>query len=78
MNIDDILKHSNTINNTGFDNTTGNSSGRVLNKDGSSNVLKSGIGYFNRISLFHTLINLNIFSIYMASSLQSTQKIHIN
>ena len=60
--MDDIFIHSNSINDTGFDNTTGNSSGRVLNKDGSSNVEKTGISYFRRVSLFHTLINLNIFS----------------
>jgi len=60
MNLESLLK-TRSINNTGFDNSTGNSSGRVLNKDGSSNVVKSGIGYFNRISLFHTLINMNIY-----------------
>lgn len=61
MNLESLLKNK-SLNNTGFDNTTGNSSGRVLNKDGSSNVVKSGIPYFNRISLFHTLINMNIWS----------------
>ena len=59
MNLDYFLKNK-SINNTGFDNSTGNSSGRVLNKDGSSNVVKSGIGYLRRISMFHTLINLHI------------------
>ncbi len=59
MNLEHLLKHK-SINNTGFDNTTGNSSGRVLNKDGSSNVVKTGIPYMKRISLFHTLINMNI------------------
>ncbi len=61
MNLEHLIKHK-SINNTGFDNTTGNSSGRVLNKDGSSNVVKSGISYFRRVSLFHTLINMNFAS----------------
>jgi len=61
MNLEKLLT-TRSINNTGFDNSTGNSSGRVLNKDGSSNVVKSGIGYMNRISLFHTLINMKIYS----------------
>ncbi|GBL35133.1 ATP-sensitive inward rectifier potassium channel 15 [Filimonas sp.] len=59
MNLEHTLKHK-SINNTGFDNTTGHSSGRVLNKDGSSNVVKSGIPYLRRVSLFHTLINMHI------------------
>ena len=56
---EDLLKSA-SINNTGFDNTTGNTSGRILNKDGGSNVLKTGLSFFKRISLFHTLINLSI------------------
>jgi inward rectifier potassium channel len=59
MNIDDVFPNTG-MSNTGFDNATGNSSGRILNKDGSSNVVKSGISYLKRISLFHTLINMHI------------------
>jgi inward rectifier potassium channel len=58
MNFEDIL-HRRSINNTGFDNTTGNMSGRILNKDGSSNVIKAGIPWHRRMSLFHTLINMS-------------------
>jgi inward rectifier potassium channel len=57
MNLDDIFS-SKTLNDTGFDNSPGNSSGRVLNKDGSSNVIKTGLTYFKRLSVFHTLIDL--------------------
>jgi inward rectifier potassium channel len=60
MNLDDILQ-TRSVNDTGFDNSTGNSSGRVLNKDGTSNVIKSGLTYFKRISMFHTLIELPTF-----------------
>lgn len=64
MNLDDILQ-TRSVNDTGFDNSTGNSSGRVLNKDGTSNVIKSGLTYFKRISMFHTLIELPTFQFIM-------------
>lgn len=57
MKVEDLLRVKG-INNTGFDNSTGNTSGRILNKDGSSNVIKSGISLFRRLSLYHTLLNL--------------------
>lgn len=58
MNLEYFLKHK-SINNTGYDNVTGNTSGRILNKDGSSNVKKSGLNFLQRFSMFHTLINLS-------------------
>lgn len=64
MNLEDLLKFK-PINDTGFDNTTGNTSGRVLNKDGSSNVIKTGLSYFKRISLFHTLIELSTWKFFI-------------
>jgi len=57
MNLNDILS-TRSINDTGFDNTTGNTSGRVLNKNGTTNVIKTGLTYFKRLSVFHTLIEL--------------------
>ena len=57
--LDDFLNKK-ALNDTGFDTNTGNSSGRIFNKDGSSNVIKTGIPFFSRISLFHTLIELPI------------------
>ena len=57
MTLEDILQRR-SINDTGFDNSTGNMSGRILNKDGSSNIMKSGIPWYQRISLFHSLINM--------------------
>lgn len=57
MNLESLLRR-NSMNNTGLDNTTGNSSGRNFNKDGRSNVRRSGLGYFSTVSLFHTLINM--------------------
>ena len=59
MNIDSLLRHK-SINNTGFDNSTGNSSGRLFTKSGQSNVIRTGIRLIDRISLFHTLINMRL------------------
>ncbi|MBL7766661.1 MAG: transporter [Chitinophagaceae bacterium] len=58
MHLENMLR-SKSINDTGFDNSTGNTSGRILNKDGSSNVIKSGLTYFKRLSIFHSLIELS-------------------
>lgn len=57
MTLEDIF-NTGSLNDTGFDNSPENTSGRVLNKDGTSNVIKTGLTYFKRISLFHTLIDL--------------------
>lgn len=46
-----------SIINTGFDSSVNNSSVRIFNKDGSSNIRKSGISIFEKYSLYHTLIN---------------------
>ncbi|MEZ5046428.1 MAG: ion channel [Chitinophagaceae bacterium] len=61
-----INKHA--INNTGFNVESEQSSGRLLNKDGSSNVKKSGISFVRRISLFHSLINMP-FGTFMLSAI---------
>jgi inward rectifier potassium channel len=57
--LEDFLNKK-ALNDTGFDTNTGNSSGRIFNKDGSNNVKKTGIPFTKRISLFHTLIELPI------------------
>jgi inward rectifier potassium channel len=48
------------ISNTGFDTTTNQSGGRVLSKEGQSNVQKTGLSYFQQMSLYHTLIEMSI------------------
>lgn len=68
MNNQDIIQYT-SLNNTGFDTNTGHSSGRLLNKDGSSNVRKSGISKLHSISLFHTLINLPFFAFILLALL---------
>lgn len=46
------------INNTGFSNNSSIEGNRILNKDGSVNVKKVGLPFWERISLFHTLIRM--------------------
>jgi inward rectifier potassium channel len=52
------LKRKRKIVNTGFDNTNQNA-GRILNKDGRTNVIKSGIPFFKRYSTFHALLDMS-------------------
>ncbi|MBL0190035.1 MAG: Inward rectifier potassium channel Irk [Saprospiraceae bacterium] len=53
------FRRGRSLNNTGFDSGTSYSSGRVLNKDGSNNVVKSGLSFFEEKSMYHTLINIS-------------------
>ena len=55
-------------NNTGFGANSSYSAGRFIKKDGSVNIKKRGIGVVNRLSLYHTMLNLsrwNFFSIIL-------------
>ena len=44
--------------NTGFGSNTADYGGRFLNKDGSPNIEKRGISFFNRMSWYHTLLQM--------------------
>ena len=44
--------------NSGFGSNTSDYGGRFVNKDGKPNIEKKGIGYFARISWYHTLLQL--------------------
>lgn len=66
MNIDEILPF-NRAHSSGFDVDTGNSSGRIINKDGTSNVQKTGLSFFKRLSVFHWLIELSTFHFFFLS-----------
>jgi len=46
-------------NNTGFGTNSSFSAGRFIKKDGSANIKKRGIGVVNRLSLYHTMLNLS-------------------
>ncbi|TRX16644.1 ion channel [Flavobacterium franklandianum] len=44
--------------NSGFGTNSNSYGGRFLNKDGTANVQKRGMGFFNRISWYHTLLDM--------------------
>ena len=44
---------------TGFGTNSNSYGGRFINKDGSANVTRRGIGFFQRISWYHTMIGMN-------------------
>lgn len=47
-----------TVENTGFSNISGARGARLVNKDGSLNLRKTGLPFWEQISLFHTLIRM--------------------
>ncbi len=53
------------VNNTGFDDHIGDVGERILSKDGKGNVYKKGFHRLKHLSLFHTLIELNIWLFWL-------------
>ena len=53
-----INSHLKENTNTGFGTNADNYGGRFLNKDGSVNMRKEGMGFFNRFSVFQTMLNM--------------------
>jgi len=45
-------------NDTGFGTNAASYGGRFINRDGSFNLRREGIGFFNRFSVYHTMLNL--------------------
>jgi inward rectifier potassium channel len=45
--------------NTGFGTSASNYGGRFINKDGSANAVKKGIGVLDRISWYHTMLDMS-------------------
>jgi inward rectifier potassium channel len=45
--------------NTGFGANSSAEGGRLINRDGSTNLRKTGMRFWNRISLYHTLLKMN-------------------
>lgn len=45
--------------NTGFGNNSTDYGGRFINKDGNPNIVKKGVGFFESISWFHTMLQLS-------------------
>lgn len=53
-----INPFSKTNNDTGFGTNASSYGGRFINRDGSYNLRKDGVSYFNRFSIFHTMLNM--------------------
>ena len=55
-------KHTNPFskinNDTGFGNNASGYGGRFINRDGSFNLRKEGMGFWDRFSIFHSMLNL--------------------
>ncbi|MGI9191761.1 MAG: ion channel [Chitinophagaceae bacterium] len=68
MNLEELLPF-NRAHSSGFDVDTGNSAGRIINKDGSSNVQKTGLSFFKRLSVFHWLIELSTLRFFLLTLL---------
>ena len=58
--IDKINLIAKTDTNTGFGTNSSSYGGRFVNKDGSANIEKKGIHLWNRISWYHTLIDMPV------------------
>ncbi len=50
--------------NTGFGSNASSYGGRLLNKDGTPNIRKTGIGYFERLSWFHSMLTMSIWKFF--------------
>ncbi len=51
--------------NTGFGINASDYGGRFVNKNGNANIEKSGIGFFEKMSLYHTLLNLPAWEFFL-------------
>src|SRR5215475_13020208 len=49
---------SRTNNDTGFGTNASSYGGRFVNRDGTYNLRKEGVSFWNRFSLFHTMLNM--------------------
>lgn len=53
-----IRNTNKSINNTGFGSNANAEGGRIINKDGSPNLRKSGMTFWQRLSIYHVLLKL--------------------
>ena len=56
--LDRLNSKAKSLANTGFGTSSSSIGGRFINKDGSANVSKKGIGFLEKISWYHTMLNL--------------------
>lgn len=60
-----INSKAKTSSNTGFGDNASNYGGRFLNKSGQANIRKTGIGYFEQYSWFHSMLALSWFKFFL-------------
>lgn len=53
-----VNPHSKINNDTGFGTNAGNYGGRFINRDGSFNMRKEGMPFWQRFSIYHTMLNM--------------------
>jgi inward rectifier potassium channel len=53
-----INPFSKTNNDTGFGSNASSYGGRFINRDGSYNLRRTGVSFWNRFSIFHTMLNM--------------------
>jgi len=53
------------VTSTGFGSNISNESDRLITKDGTFNIKKEGLTFFERFNLFHSLINMNTVSFFI-------------
>jgi inward rectifier potassium channel len=61
-----LHSHLKDNNDTGFGGNPDNYGGRFVNRDGSFNVRKEGMPFFERFSLYHTMLNMPTWKFYAA------------
>jgi inward rectifier potassium channel len=60
-----ITEVNQTIPNTGFGTNASSYGGRLLNKDGTPNLKKTGVGFFERFSWFHTMLTMKAWKFFI-------------
>ncbi len=59
MNVSEFYKKAKGYNDTGFSGKASENEARLLNKDGSFNVVKKGLPFLERLSIYHVLITMS-------------------
>ena len=60
-----INTRAKTASNTGFGDNASNYGGRFINKSGQANIRKTGIGFFERYSWFHSMLAMSWFKFFL-------------
>jgi inward rectifier potassium channel len=60
-----IKENIQTTTNTGFGTNATSYGGRLLNKDGSPNIKKTGVGFFEKFSWFHSMLTMSSFRFFL-------------